>query len=139
MKLNPHLNFNGQCAAAFQFYEQRLGAKPVFSLSYKESPMADQFPAEIGDQIMHATIEIGGVLVMGADSPPGYYVQPNGFCVSLSVDGSAEAERIFDALAENGTVNMPLQQTFWALRFGMVIDQFGIPWMVNCSDPAVPN
>lgn len=137
MKLNPHLNFNGQCAAAFKFYEQRLGAKPMFSLSYKESPMADQFPAEIGDQIMHATIEIGEVLVMGADSPPGYYVQPNGFCVSLGVDDPAEAERIFDALAENGTVNMPLQQTFWALRFGMVIDQFGIPWMVNCSDPSV--
>lgn len=139
MKLNPHLNFNGQCAAAFKFYEQRLGAKPVFSLTYKESPMADQFPAEIGDQIMHATIEIGGVIVMGADSPPGYYVQPNGFCVSLSVDDPAEAERFFNALAENGTVNMPLQQTFWALRFGMVIDQFSIPWMVNCGDPAMTN
>lgn len=139
MRLNPHLNFNGQCAAAFKFYEQRLGAKPVFSLSYKESPMADQFPAEIGDQIMHATIEIGGVIVMGADSPPGYYVQPNGFCVSLSVDDPAEAERFFNALAENGTVNMPLQQTFWALRFGMVIDQFSIPWMVNCGDPAMTN
>lgn len=139
MRLNPHLNFNGQCAAAFKFYEQRLGAKPVFSLTYKESPMADQFPAEIGDQIMHATIEIGGVIVMGADSPPGYYVQPNGFCVSLSVDDPAEAERFFNALAENGTVNMPLQQTFWALRFGMVIDQFSIPWMVNCGDPAMTN
>lgn len=139
MKLNPHLNFNGQCAAAFKFYERRLGAKPVFSLTYKESPMADQFPAEIGDQIMHATIEIGGVIVMGADSPPGYYVQPNGFCVSLSVDDPAEAERFFNALAENGTVNMPLQQTFWALRFGMVIDQFSIPWMVNCGDPAMTN
>lgn len=137
MKLNPHLNFNGQCAAAFKFYEQHLGAKPLFSLTYKDSPMAGQFPAECSDQIMHATIEIGGVLVMGADSPPGYYTQPNGFCVSLSVDNVAEAERVFNALAENGKVNMPLQQTFWALRFGMLTDQFGIPWMVNCSDPAV--
>lgn len=139
MKLNPHLNFNGQCAAAFKFYEQNLGAKILFSLTYKESPMAGQFPPECGDQIMHATIEIGDVIVMGSDSPPGYYVQPNGFCVSLSVDDAAEAERLFAALAENGTVNMPLQQTFWALKFGMLIDQFGIPWMVNCGDPAASN
>lgn len=139
MKLNPHLNFNGQCAEAFKFYEQHLGAKPLFSITYKDSPMADQFPAECADQIMHATLEIGDVVVMASDSPPGYYQQPNGFCVSLSVDDPAEAERVFNALAENGQVNMPLQQTFWALKFGMVIDQFGIPWMVNCSDPNVQN
>ncbi len=139
MKLNPHLNFNGQCAAAFKFYEQHLGAKPLFTITYGSSPMADQFPAECADQIMHATIEIGEVTVMGSDSPPGYYQQPDGFCVSLSVDDPAEAERIFNALSENGKVNMPLQQTFWALRFGMVTDQFGIPWMVNCSDPNVNN
>src|SRR5215470_2283672 len=73
----------------------------------------------------------------GRETPPGFYQPPNGFCVSLSMDDPAEAERIFNALAENGQVNMPLQQTFWALRFGMLVDQFGIPWMVNCSDPAV--
>lgn len=134
MKLNPHLNFNGNCAEAYHFYEQHLGAKTLFSLSYGASPMAGEFPAEYADKIMHATIEIGDVTVMGSDTPPGYYQQPNGFCVSLSFDDVAEAERIFNALSENGTVNMPLQQTFWAKRFGMVIDQFGIPWMVNCSE-----
>lgn len=137
MKLNPHLNFNGQCAAAFAFYERCLGAKTLFTITYGTSPMADQFPAECADQIMHATLQIGDVVVMAADSPPGYYQQPSGFCISLSFDDPAEADRVFNAMAENGTVNMPLQQTFWALRFGMLTDQFGIPWMVNCSDPSV--
>jgi PhnB protein len=137
MKLHAHLNFNGNCAEAYKFYEQRLGAKTLFSLTYGASPMAGQFPAEYADKIMHATIQIGDAEVMGSDSPPGYYMQPNGFCVSLSVDETAEAERVFNALSENGKVNMPLQQTFWALRFGMLTDQFGIPWLVNCSDPAV--
>jgi PhnB protein len=139
MKLNPHLNFNGTCAEACRFYEQHLGAKTLFTITYGTSPMANEFPAEFHEKIMHTTVEIGDSVVMCSDSPPGYYQQPNGFCVSLSFDKPDEAERIFNALAENGKVNMPLQQTFWALRFGMLIDQFGIPWMVNCSDPAVTN
>ncbi len=134
MKLNPHLNFNGNCADAYRFYEQHLGAKTLFSITYGASPMAGEFPAGYADKIMHATIEIGDVTVMGSDSPPGYYQKPDGFCVSLSFDHVAEAERVFNALAENGQVNMPLQQTFWAKKFGMLIDQFGIPWMVNCSE-----
>jgi PhnB protein len=97
---------------AFKFYEQHLGAEPLFSLTYGASPEAGQFPAEYADKIMHATIQIGDVVMMGSDSPPGYYQQPNGFCVSLSIDDPAEAERVFNALAENGQVNMPLQQTF---------------------------
>ncbi|MEK7833861.1 MAG: VOC family protein [Acidobacteriota bacterium] len=137
MKLNPHLNFNGTCAEAYRFYEQHLGAKTLFSITYGASPMASEFPAEYADKIMHATIQIGDTAVMGADSPPGHYQQPDGFCISLSFDKPDEAERVFNALSENGKVNMPLQQTFWALQFGMLIDQFGIPWMVNCSDPAV--
>lgn len=136
MQLNAHLNFNGDCAEAYKFYERHLGARTLFSLTYGASPMAGEFPADYADKIMHATLEVGGTVVLGSDSPPGYYQQPNGFCVSLSFDDPAEAERVFNALAENGKVNMPLQQTFWALRFGMLIDQFGIPWMVNCSDPA---
>lgn len=136
MRLNAHLNFNGQCAEAYKFYEQQLGAKTLFSLTYGASPMAGQFPAEYADKIMHATLEIGETMVMGSDTPPGLYQPPNGFCVALNFEDVAEAERVFNALAENGKVNMPLQQTFWAKRFGMVIDQFGIPWMVNCGEAA---
>lgn len=101
--------------------------------------MAGEFPAEYAGKIMHATIQIGDVTVMVADSPPGYYQKPEGFCVSLSFDDVAEAERVFEALSENGKVNMPLQQTFWAKKFGMLIDQFGIPWMVNYSEPTSDN
>jgi len=73
---------------------------------------------------------------MGSDAPPDRYSQPKGFCVSIGIDKPAEAERIFKALAEKGTVQMELQQTFWAARFGMLVDRFGIPWMINCQQPA---
>ena len=73
---------------------------------------------------------------MASDAPPDHYRKPQGFSVSLNLSDPAEAERIFQALAENGTVQMPLQQTFWAARFGMLIDQFGIPWMINCDQAA---
>ena len=133
MNLNAHLNFNGNCATALQFYEQHLGAKTLFTLTYAASPLAGQFPAECGDKVMHATLEVGGTTVMAADSPPGFYETPKGFCLALSPEDPAEAERVFLALAENGTVTMPLAETFWASSFGMLVDQFGIPWMVNCG------
>jgi PhnB protein len=82
---------------------------------------------------MHARLTVGELVVMGSDAPPEMYQEPKGFSVSLSTEKPAEAERIFKALAENGSVKMPLQQTFWAVRFGTVTDQFGIPWMVNCE------
>lgn len=135
MKLNPHVNFNGNCMEACRYYQQHLGAKLQFSLTYGASPMAKDFPAEFADKIMHATIQIGDSAVMVCDTPPQYYHQPNGITISLSFDDPVEADRVFHALAENGKVTMPLEETFWAKRFGMVIDQFGIPWMVNCSNP----
>ena len=136
MKLNAHLNFNGNCAEAMKFYERHLGAKTTFTITYAGSPMAEQFPAEFGDKIMHATMDLGETSVLVCDSPPGFYQQPDGFCMSLSLDEPAEADRVFNALAENGKVNMPLQETFWAQKFGMLIDRFGIPWMVNCARAA---
>jgi PhnB protein len=139
MKLNAHLNFSGNCAEALKFYEQHLGAKTTFTILYGASPMAGQFPAEFADKIMHATMDIGGTSVLMADSPPGHYQQPSGFCISLSMDDPAEADRIFSALAQNGNVTMPLAETFWAKKFGMLTDQFGIPWMVNCGNPTPNN
>ena len=82
---------------------------------------------------MHATLEVGGEPLMGSDAPPKHYSEPKGFAVSLSPAKVADAERIFNALADGGNVGMPLQQTFWAARFGMVTDRFGIPWMINCE------
>jgi PhnB protein len=85
---------------------------------------------------MHARLKVGDVLLMGADAPPQMYEPMKGFCVALNPTEAAEADRIFGALAENGSVKMPIQETFWAQRFGMLIDQFGTPWMVNCERPA---
>jgi PhnB protein len=79
---------------------------------------------------------VGDRVLMGSDAPPQYYQKPQGFSVSLSVTDPADAERKFNALAQNGTVQMPLQQTFWAVRFGALVDQFGIPWMINCEQAA---
>jgi PhnB protein len=135
MQLNPYLHFNGQCEDAFKFYETCLGGKITFMMPHEGTPVADQVPAEWGKKILHATLNIGEDVLLGADSPPNHYQKPQGFSVSISTNDPAEADRVFNALAENGTVQMPIQETFWAVRFGMVTDRFGIPWMINCGKP----
>jgi PhnB protein len=136
MQVNPHLAFNGQCEAAFKFYEKCLGGKIVFMMTYGDSPMAEQLPADWSKKIIHATLALGDQRLTGADEPADRYKKPQGFSVSLNIGAVAEAERIFQALSESGAVQMPLQETFWALRFGMLVDQFGTPWMINCGKPA---
>ena len=133
MQMSPYLSFNGQCEEAFKFYEQCLGAKIKFLMTYEGTPMVDQAPPGWNKKILHATLEIGGQILQGADTPRGKDEDPRGFSITLSMPDPSEAERIFNALAESGKVQMPLQQTFWALRFGMVADRFGTPWMINCE------
>ena len=136
MQLNPHLHFNGECEAAFKFYEQCLGGKITFMMPHEGTPVGDQVPGAWRKKILHASLKVGDDVLMGADSPPDHYQKPQGFSVTLGMQDPAEAERVFHALAENGTVQMPLQETFWAARFGMLIDRFGIPWMINCEQAA---
>jgi PhnB protein len=136
MQLNPNLNFNGQCEAAFKFYEQCLGGKIQTMMTWGDSPMADQVPAEWRHKIIHVTLIVGEAALLGCDVPPEGYEEPKGFSVTVQIDDPADAQRIFQALSEEGTVTMPIQQTFWAARFGMCVDRFGIPWMVNCGQPA---
>jgi len=134
MQLNPYLHFNGQCAEAFKFYEQCLGGKIVMMMTYGESPgSSEHTPPEMRDKIIHVRLIIGDQALMGSDSPPEYKEEAGGYSVSLSTNDRAEAERVFNALAENGTVKMPFQETFWAHGFGMLTDRFGVPWMVNCE------
>jgi len=135
MKINSYLMFNGQCEAAFTFYEQCLGGKIAFKITNGESPMAKETPPERHNQILHARFVVGDNVLMGSDSPPERYDEPKGFFVSLNIDTPKEAERIFTALSDKGTVLMPIQETFWAHRFGMLVDQFGTPWMINCEKP----
>jgi PhnB protein len=133
MQLNPYLTFNGQCETAFKFYERSLGGKIEAMLPHAGTPVEQHVPAEWRSKILHARLIVGDQALMGSDAPPERYEQPKGFSVSLQTKDPAEAERIFSALATNGTVRMPLQKTFWAARFGMLVDQFGIPWMINCE------
>src|SRR5262249_30641569 len=136
MQLNAYLLFNGQCEAAFKFYEQVLGGKIATLIPHAGTPAEQHVPSEWRNKILHATLMVGDEVLMGSDAPPGHFEQPQGFSVALHVKNPAEAERIFNALAEKGTVRMPLAQTFWAARFGMLVDRFGIPWMINCEQAA---
>jgi PhnB protein len=136
LQLYPHLTFDGQCETAFKFYEDCLHGKTTFMLTYENSPMAQQTPPEWRKKICHATYALGDFMFSGADPGPGHYQKPQGFGLQFNINDAAEAERIFQALAKNGTVQMPTQETFWATRFGTLVDQFGIPWMINCGKPA---
>lgn len=132
MQLSPYLLFNGDCEAAFKFYEKVLGGKIGGMRTHAGSPAEQQMPAEWRDKILHAFMTVGDTILMASDAPPGHYEKPQGFSVSIQLKDLAEAERMFNALSENGAVRMPFQQTFWSPGFGMLVDQFGIPWMINC-------
>jgi len=136
MEMNPYLTFDGKCETAFKFYEKVLGGKILMLMRYGESPMADKTPPEAKNRVMHARLVVGDKLLMGSDAPPQMYEPMKGISVTLGVEKPADADRIFNALAENGTVRMPIQETFWAQRFGMLTDQFGTPWMINCEQPS---
>lgn len=133
MLLTPYLNFNGQCEEAFNFYQRALGGKIEAMISREGTPAAQHVPADWVKKIMHARLNIDGQVLMGADSSANSYSTPKGFAVSIQVKEPKEADRIFSQLTENASVDMPIQQTFWAARFGMLRDKYGIPWMINCD------
>lgn len=134
--MNPYLLFNGDCESAMKFYEKSLGGKVEAMFTHEGTPMEKMVPAEWRKKIIHARLKVGDKVLMASDCPPDRYVKPQGFSVNLDFNSPADAERVFNALAEDGSVQMPLQQTFWAARFGMVTDRFGTPWMVNCESAA---
>lgn len=132
MDIIPHLNFNGQCKEAFDFYARLLDGEIKFSMTWGEMPGGkDQFPPETQKLIMHTTLEVDGDFIMGADSPPERYTEPKGMTVSIGVKSKDKGQKIFNALSEGGNVMMPFAETFWSPGFGMCVDRFGIPWMVN--------
>src|ERR1700736_1792698 len=109
MYMNPYLTFSGNCEAAFKFYAQVLGGKIEAMMPHEGTPAAEHVPAEWRSKIMHARLVVDGRVLMGSDSPPDHYEEPKGFSVTLGLTEPAEAERIFTALADGGTVRMPLQ------------------------------
>jgi PhnB protein len=134
MKLNPYLLFKGNCREAFAFYQKTCNGKMIMMMTGAESPMADQIPADQRDQVLHANLELGpDLMLLASDAPPDRYQKPQGFSLSYGVDSSEEAQRIFHALAEGGSVTLPIAPTFWSPMFGMLVDRFDIPWMISCD------
>ena len=133
MKMHTYVNFAGRCAEAFRFYEKHLGGKVGMMMTHGQAPDQRNVSLEVKDAVLHGRISIGGTELMGADIPS---AQPmRSAYLSLGVDNDAEAERVFSALAEGGEVFMPLQETFFASRFGQLRDRFGINWMIVRERP----
>lgn len=136
MRLNPHLTFDGRCEEAFGVYRKVLGGELLAMVRYEGTPLAGRVPPGWRGKILHATLDLGTTRLTGADvSAEEGYVAPSGFSVLLEPGTAAEAGRIFSALLEGGDLILPLTQTFWAERFGMVVDRFRIPWMLSCARP----
>lgn len=133
MAFNPYLFFSGTCREAFTRYQAVFGGElALLPMSEgPDSPMAAEHP----DMIMHAALTFDGNVLMGSDDPTGDDGPKRGVAVSYTVAGVDEAKRVFEALAEGGEVGMPFAETFWAPGFGMCVDRFGVPWMVNAEAP----
>jgi PhnB protein len=135
MTLNTYLTFDGRCKEAFELYAKVLGGTIKTLIPHAGTPAAEHVPANWQDKVMHAELAVGSQMLMGSDAPPEHSQPKSGFSVSLQVADPAEAERIYNGLSAGGQVRMPLQETFWALKFGMLTDRFGTPWMINCGKP----
>ena len=134
MKLNTYLHFTkGNCEEALNFYVKALGAKPVMMLRYSDAPPSAGSSPESANKIMHGRIQLGNDFIMASDAPANCVADLAGFCININVDTPAEADRYFAALSEKAEIRMPIAETFWAHRFGMLQDQFGVPWMINCE------
>jgi PhnB protein len=131
--LSTYLFFNGNCEQAIKLYEKVFGGKIVMMMRNADAPSEARMPNTPDNMVMHVRLDIGNMMLLASDCPPNMYDKPQGFRVMFGVEKAAEGERVFNALAEGGSVQMPYQKTFWAHRFGMVTDKFGTPWMINCE------
>lgn len=131
MQMNVHLNFQGNCEEAFDFYKKVFGAKNAFAMKYGEAPQGMPIPPNWKDKIIHTSIPLGEGRLMGCDAPPDRSAPIGGFQVCVESKDEAEVKRIYDALKEGGSIQMPLSPTFWSPLFGMCTDKFGVAWMVG--------
>lgn len=138
MKLHTYLNYGGNCAQAFRFYEQHLGGKITMMMTHGQMPGPSQVPPEWKDAVVHARIELGGTSLMATDVPPDTFQPMRSAYLSLSLDSSEEAERVYALLAAGGEIFMPIQETFFAFRFAMLRDKFGTSWMLLHERPTPP-
>jgi PhnB protein len=132
MKLYAQLNFGGNCEEAFRFYEKHLAGKIIMMMKQSQAPRA---PKDAGNAIIHARIDIGDTVLTGNDVPPAIFQKIRSVYLNLSLDSSAEAERVHNVLAEGGEVYMPLEETFFATRFSQLRDRFGVLWSIIHERP----
>ena len=130
MQFHPYLNFAGDCAEAFRFYADLFGGELDIS-TFAEMGMDADLPEGWGDRVLHAALTVEHELLLASDAPPGRYRKPAGNYISLSVESLEEGRRIFDALADGAEIEMPFQETFWSPGYGMLVDRWGTPWMIN--------
>jgi PhnB protein len=130
MKLYTYLNYGGNCRQAFEFYAEHLGGKITMVTTHGEQPESDNVPPDWKSAVLHARIEIGGTIILGADIPPERFQPMRSAYLSLMVDSVDEAERVYALLSEGGQVFMPMEETFFAHRFAMLRDRFGTSWML---------
>jgi PhnB protein len=136
MNVNPYVQFGGRCAEAFEYYKQHLGATDVVLMTFAGSPGEAMAPPEWRDKVIHGALKLGAGTIMGTDGMPGQpYNGMQGCALALAVDTPDDAERMFGALSQGGKVTMPMAASFFAQKFGMVTDQFGVAWMVICEAP----
>lgn len=140
MQILPYLSFDGRCREAFEFYRDALDGGRLDVMTYGESPMAAEMPGSSHARVMHACLQLDGAMLMGADGPERAGNVPDAptDSVNVMVDSAEDAERVWSRLSDGAEIRMPLQATFWAERFGMLVDRYGKAWMVNClaRDPA---
>lgn len=130
--IQPYLNFGGRCEEAVEFYRKAIGAELRMMMRFKEAPEKDtDLPECFQDKVMHASLQIGDTVLMASDGRCEGTATFEGFSISITVPDEAEAERVFAALSEGGLVTLPLEQTFWSPKFGMLQDRFGVSWMVS--------
>jgi len=133
MQVQPYLDFGGRFDEAMAFYGKALGAKVTFVMRYKDAPPEQPLDEAWKEKVMHANIQIGDNQIMASDGRQGQTPAFSGFSLSVGAVSEAEGARIFKDLSEGGQVIMPYQKTFWAAGFGMLVDRFGMSWMVNCE------
>jgi len=138
MKLLTYLNYGGNCEQALRFYEEHLGGKITSMMTHGQMPGPANVPAELKDKILHARLSLGGTELLASDVPPERFQPMRSAYLSLSLDSTSEAERVYGLLAEGGQLFMPMQETFFAFRFGMLRDRFGTSWMIIHERPSPP-
>jgi PhnB protein len=135
MKLHTYLNYGGNCAEAFRFYEEHLGGKINFMMTFAQMPDPKQIPPGMENGVLHVAMNLGETMIMASDVPPERFQPMRSVYLSLGVDSDEEAERVYKLLAEGGEIFMPIQETFFATRFAMLRDRFGTSWMVVHNRP----